>query len=301
MMDSSLAIVDCHHHLWNLSKNYYPWLTDRVTKRVCGEYGPIRRNYLLSDFRRDAEGVNLIKSVHVQAEHDHSDPVRETSWLQSTADSEDSRGFPHAIVAYADFTQDDVASVLEAHCRFRNVRGIRQMLHESRVDASKPGPSLLEDSRWCRNFSMIERFPLSFDLQIYPSQAAAARLLVKNHPNVAFVLCHMLQPADRTTEGLRAWRAAIEQFVELPNTVIKISGVGMFDRTWTIDSLRPIVLTVIDIFGIDRCMFGSNFPVDGMMSGYARLWSTFAALVSDFPKSQQQQLFSGNAIRVYRI
>jgi predicted TIM-barrel fold metal-dependent hydrolase len=300
-MDSRIAIVDCHHHLWDLSANYYPWLTDQITTRVCGEYAAIRRDYLLDDFLSDAEGVNLVKSVHVQAEHDRSDPVRETRWLQSVADAAGSSGFPHAIIAYADFMQNNVAQVLEAHCAFPNVRGIRQMLHESHVDLSNPRPCLLEDTTWLHNFAVIEEFQLSFDLQIYFHQAPAACQLIRDHPDVTFILCHMVQPADRSLEAMQAWKRSLTSLAELPNTVIKISGVGMFDHNWTQDSLRPIVMSVIDAFGIDRCMFGSNFPVDGMMSDYQRLWSAFHALVSDFSLGDRQSLFGKNADRFYRI
>ena len=117
-----LRIVDAHHHLWDLSANYYPWLTDRITERVCGDYAAIRRDYRLADFRRDAAGLNLVKSVHVQAEHDPRDPVREIRWLQAIADDPDSDGFPHAVVAYADLAAPDIEAILEigrASCRER--------------------------------------------------------------------------------------------------------------------------------------------------------------------------------------
>ncbi len=103
-----LPVVDTHHHLWDLSANCYPWLTYRITTRVCGEYSAIRKNYLLEDFFDDADAVNLVKSIHVQAEHDHADPVRETRWLQEIADSPVSRGFPHGIIAFADLSRLDV-------------------------------------------------------------------------------------------------------------------------------------------------------------------------------------------------
>lgn len=302
MNDVDFPIVDAHHHLWNLDENYYPWLTDRITKRVCGEYAAIRRNYLVDDFLHDAETLPLIKSVHIQAEHDPSDPVRETRWLQAIADDDGrSRGFPHAIVAFADFSRDDVADVLDAHCAFPNVRGIRQMLHESLVDPSRPRPSLLENPSWQKNFGFIKRYPLSFELQAYYQQMPAACELVRAHPEVQFAICHMGQPVDRSVEGLARWRQALGKLAELPNTVAKISGVGMFDRHWTLESIRPLVFDIIDLFAPSRCMFGSNYPVDGMMSSYRRLWSSFASLIRDFSATEQQMMLAGNAERVYRI
>jgi predicted TIM-barrel fold metal-dependent hydrolase len=127
-------MVGCHQHPWDLQASYYPWLTDRIGKRVYGEHAAIRRNHLLEDFLRDAAGVNLVQSVHVQAEHDHGDPVWEMRWLQAIADLPDSGGFPHGIVACADFALPDVGAILEARCGCRKVRRIRQMLREGLVN-----------------------------------------------------------------------------------------------------------------------------------------------------------------------
>ena len=93
-----MQFIDAHHHLWDLSANYYPWLVDRITPRFYGDYTAIRKNYLLADFVRDIADQPVVKSVHVQAECDHRDPVRETRWLQGVADAaENQRGFPNAI------------------------------------------------------------------------------------------------------------------------------------------------------------------------------------------------------------
>jgi predicted TIM-barrel fold metal-dependent hydrolase len=100
-----LPVLDAHHHLWDLSAYYNQWLMDRITTRICGEYSAIRKNFLLEDFFKDAADVDSVKSIHVQAEHDQGDPVRETRWLQMVADSPSSRGFPHGIIAYIDLSR----------------------------------------------------------------------------------------------------------------------------------------------------------------------------------------------------
>lgn len=297
----SIEIVDCHHHLWDLSANYYPWLTDRVTARVCGEYSSIRRDYLLADFRRDAADVNLIQSVHVEAVADPADPVRETRWLQRLADNPASDGFPHGIVAFCDLSRTDAGDVLEAHCQCANVRGVRQMLHEPMLDSKKASPSLLEHEVWRRNFALLGEFGLSFELQVFPRQMAQALQLVRAFPDTQFVLCHAGQPGDRSLEGMELWRTGMRLLAACPNLVVKVSGLGMFDRAWTVESLRPIVRDTIAAFGAGRCLFASNFPVDGMMSGYGRLWRAYLEIVSDFALPEQQALFAGNARRIYRL
>ncbi len=298
---NSLPVVDTHHHLWDLSVNYYPWLTDQISTRVCGEYSAIRKNYLLEDFFKDAADVNLVKSVHVQAEHDHADPVRETRWLQMLAESSGSIGFSHGIIAYADLSRSDVEAMLEAHGNYPNVRGIRQMLHECMLETDNPGPSLLENSTWRRNIRLLKKYGFSFDLQVYPQQMGQACKLVKENPDLQFILCHTGQPSSRDDESLKIWRTGIQALAELQNVCIKISGLGMFDRNWTVDTIRPFVLQAIDVFSQKRCMFGSNFPVDGMMSSYSRLWEAYSEITCGFSEDERYALFCGNAERVYRI
>src|SRR4051812_7988931 len=124
-----MRLVDSHHHLSDITKQYYPWLTDRLRKVAYGDYSRIRRNYLLSDFRRDFGSLKVAKTVHVQAEHDPSDPDSESRCLQHIADETASGGFPHAIVAFVDLSLDNALKILDGHQQYRKVRGVRQMLH----------------------------------------------------------------------------------------------------------------------------------------------------------------------------
>lgn len=310
---ASLAVTDPHHHLWDLQANYYPWLTDRVTVRVAGDYTAIRKSYLLSDFLADAAtlaglGLHLTRSVHVQAEHDHSDPIRETRWLQSVANDSASPGVPHGIVAYADLSQPEsqVIRTLEAHAAFPNLRGIRHMAHEALVDPAHPQSSLLDDPTWRRNLGLLPRFNLSFDLQVYPQQMEQAASLVREYPTLQFILCHTGLPAEATRRGPRspafqAWRSGMSLLSQFPNVAIKISGFGMFDRQWSAPTIRPFVLTAIDLFTPARAMFASNFPVDSMASTYAALWSRYDALTKTFSAADRAALFSTTANRLYRL
>jgi predicted TIM-barrel fold metal-dependent hydrolase len=290
--------IDAHHHLWDLSTNHYPWLLDPKTPRIYGDHSPICRSYTLADFRRDVGTRPIVKSVHVQADHDFADPVRETSWLQS-ASAGDPSGFPNAIVAFADLARDDAEAVLDAHCRFPNMRGIRQALQRSVTDPTHP--DLLRDPRWRSNLALLGKRKLSFDLQVLPVQMADAAALTREHPQVQFILCHLGLPMDQSAEGRGSWRLGMRELARSPNIAVKISGFGMFDRKWSVQSIAPLVLETIEIFGAERAMFGSNFPVDGMMASYDRIWSAFEAITSGFSEKEQSALFHDNAARLYRI
>ena len=296
-------IIDAHHHLWDLGRNYYPWLSDRVGPRMYGDYAAIRRNYLVEDFRRDIGDLPVVASVHVQAEHDHTDPMRETRWLQAVADAPESGGCPQAIVAFADLSgpPGPVAARLVEHAQSRNLRGIRQMVHQCLVPAMELPTDYLADPRWQANLGLLAQFRLSFDLQILPPQAESAAKLVARHPDLDFVLVHAGQPRDQGPEGFEAWRAALRRMAQAPNVAIKLSGFGMFDVDWTTESLRRLVLTAIDCFGPDRCLFASNFPVDKLMRDYAGLWAAYDTITADFTAAERAAMFHDNAARIYRI
>jgi predicted TIM-barrel fold metal-dependent hydrolase len=297
-----MDIVDAHHHLWDLEANYYPWLTNHITPRICGDYAAIRKDYLLADYLGDIGEYKVVKSVHVQAEHDPRDPVRETAWLQAIADdaSANSRGFPNAIVAYTDLSAPNAATVLEGHCRHRNTRGIRQSLNGIINDPSHHR-DLLKDDNWRGNIALLAALDLSYDLQLFPVQMREAAAVVRQYESVQFLICHTGLPVDRTPEGMSLWRRGMRLLADMPNTAVKISGLGMFDRKWTTESIRPLVLEAIDIFGPQRAMFASNFPVDGMMATYGRVWSSFEEITRGFPEGERRALFHDNAVASYRL
>jgi predicted TIM-barrel fold metal-dependent hydrolase len=250
--------------------------------------------------RADTANQNVVKSVHVDAGFDPSQPVEETRWLQSIADQ---RGFPHGVVARAELHRPDVEKTLAAHCRFPNVRGIRHIVNwhpdPAKTYVTKPG--FLTDPAWLRGFALLKRYNLSFDLQLYPSQMADAAALAAAHGGTTIILNHAGMPVDRDAEALSLWRAGMRALAAQPNVWVKISGLGMVDWRWTQDSIRPFVLETIEIFGPDRCMFASNFPVDKLYSSFDVLYDTFKKIVSDFSIDEQRKLFSDTALAVYRI
>ncbi len=302
MAEPELRIIDAHHHLWDLTVNHYPWLTDARREILIGDPAPIAKNYLLPDFFGDAKNQNVVKSVHLEAGHSGADPVLETAWLQKLAEDPASRGFPHAIVAHANFAAPDVERTLERHCDHRNVRGIRHIVNRHADPILNfADRDYLNDPAWRQNFPLLKRFGLSFDLQLYPAQMADGARLARENPEIQIILNHTGMPIERTQESFAEWRTGMQGLAAFPNVAAKISGLGMLDHHWTEDSIRPFVLGTIDIFGVNRCAFASNFPVDSMMSDYDTLWNAFKAITTGFSESERAALFHDNAARLYRI
>lgn len=295
--------IDTHHHLWDLENNPYPWLTEGIDHFV-GDYSIFRRTYLISHLHQDAAGLPLVKSVHVQAEWDHeSDPVGETAWLQSVADSEESRGMPNAIIGYADLSSKDAPDIIARHAEHPNWRGIRHMLNWSEDPKWQftDRNDLMTDSQWRRGYRALADHEGSFDLQVWPWQLAMAGQLAKEIPEVPIVLDHTGMPRDWDEAGIRVWREGMKSLAEADNVSVKISALGMFAPEFTADAIRQFVLDTINIFGVGRCMFASNYPVDMLFSSYADIWSAYDSITSDFSAAERDALFRLNAERYYRI
>jgi predicted TIM-barrel fold metal-dependent hydrolase len=293
-------IIDAHHHLWDLSRGYnYPWLQDRpLGVGVCGDISPIAKDYLLADFLADTGSYELMKSVHVEAVS--SDPAGETMWLQTLADS---AGFPHGIVARAELEHPNVEKLLAEHHQYTNLRGIRHIVnwHKNPNLTFTSHSDLLNDSAWLSGFRLLKSYNLSFDLQLYPGQMNDAARLARKNPETLLVLNHAGMPVDRDEAEIKRWRIGIAELSGIDNVVVKISGLGMVDWNWTVASIRPYVLHVIDCFGVNRTMFASNFPVDKLYSSFDALYGAFENIVASFSEAEKDKLFRSNAMHHYRL
>jgi predicted TIM-barrel fold metal-dependent hydrolase len=297
-----LPIVDPHHHLWDLENNIYPWLQQEPPPQlVCGDIRPIRRSYLVDDLRADIGSLPVVKTVHLQCDWDPSDPPGETRWLEGQAAAQ---GLPTGIVAYARLQDDDVGAVLDLHRdASERLRGIRQIMnwHADSVLTFGAPQGLMRTAEWRHGFALLAPRGLSFDLQLYPHQMDEADELATAFPRTSIVLNHGGMPVDRSAEGFALWRRGMRKLAKHDNVSVKISGLGMVDHRWTVDSFRPIVEEIIATFGPHRAMFASNFPVDRLYSSYEAVWQAFNVLTAAMSVDERRALFAANAERIYRI
>jgi predicted TIM-barrel fold metal-dependent hydrolase len=299
--DDDIPIVDAHQHFWDLSRNYYPWLCDpEPIPFRYGDYAALRRNYLPPDYRRDAGRHRVVKTVHVEAEWDRASPVAETRWLESVHAA---HGLPSAIVAHAALDGPDVAAVLAEHARSPLLRGIR---HKPRA-ATSPDEvrrglaGSMDDPRWRDGYALLQRHGLSFDLQTPWWHLDAAADLARDIPATTVIINHTGLPADRSAEGLAGWRRAMAMAADCSNVAVKISGLGRPGLPWTPAANGPIIRETIAIFGIDRCLFGSNFPVDSLVATFDAILSGMKAALADRESADRRKFFCDNAVRLYRL
>jgi predicted TIM-barrel fold metal-dependent hydrolase len=295
-----LEVTDAHVHLWDLQAVALPWLADPGVA-YSGDNRLLPRRFNALDLRRAAGSIHVRASVHVEA--NPANALDEVRWLQGLADDPANAGHPHGIVACIDLSNADAVRKLEEFAVHPNMRGVRQILNvhaDPRYDYV--GRHFMREPAWRENLRRLAGFGWSFDLQIYPSQVADALAIIDANPDVTFVLNHAGMCVDRDSPAARrAWRDGLRELATRGNVAAKLSGFVMFDHDWTVASLRPLVREAIDAFGPERCLFASNFPIDGLHASYQRLWRAYAEIVADLAASERKGLFSDNALRYYRL
>ena len=292
-----MKIIDAHHHTWDTSVFPYTWMDE---PHPTGDISHLKNNYLIEDLLEDAKNLELIKSVHVQCGGGLNSPVEETKWLQSIADK---KGFPHGFVVHSNFLSKDIERELEEHCEYKNTRGIRYLLNfipNDPINCFAPKEVLL-DNTFKKNYSLLEIYNLTFDMHLWWTQYSDAFDIIKSHPNILNIINHAGTPRKRDAEYLLNWRNGLKMLAKTSNTVMKISGLGMFDQQWTTESIKPLVLGCIEIFGIERCFFSTNFPVDKKYSSYEKVWNSYFEITKDFSIEEKEMLFFKNAEKYYRI
>ena len=287
-----LDFVDAHVHFYDMQhpELFYAHWQPGVPHPTLGWQMQklAERNYPAEDYIAETRDANVTKAVHVQAAIGSKDPVKETEWLQEAADR---TGFPHGIVAHADLRDPDVESVLERHCEYPNMRGIRDFSY---------GDYLVEPN-FHRGFALLERYSLVSSVSVQWQDMENLRDLAAGFPNVAIVVDHTGSPQERSDEYFENWKRGMAIAAEADNIQCKISGLGTGDNDWTVASIRPYVLHSIEAFGVDRCFFASNWPVDWLWSSYNAVVDAYTEIIADFSHDEQVALFSKNAERLYTL
>ena len=335
ILEPDLPIVDPHHHLWDRAALLpaLPPVTHEFERIVR-----MRPRYLLDELLGDLNsGHNITATVYVECGSMYRafgpvamQPVGETEFVNGVAAMSASGTYGRAracagIVGHANLTLGDaVAEVLEAHIaaapgRFRGIR------HSGSWDADKAvlGPlarqpeGLFRDTAFRKGFARLDSLNLSFDAWLLEPQLGDLIDLTRAFPETSIILDHVGTPlgigayTGRLNERFGTWKANIHELARSPNVTVKLGGLAMpfagFERREAPRSERlaelwsPYVETCIEAFGVERCMFESNFPVDLYTCSYAVLWNALKRIAAGASDSEKSALFSGTAQRVYKI
>jgi predicted TIM-barrel fold metal-dependent hydrolase len=282
------VIVDAHHHIWRQAD--LAWLNGPMLPRIFGPYEPLRRDYGAPEYIAQATAAGIGRSVYVQANWPLERSLDEVRWVQSVHDQ---TGWPHAIVGSADLFDPAAGETLRAQLEASPLlRGTRLQLHwhENEQYRYASAPDRMHDPVFRENIAGLADLGLLFELQVFAPQMRDAAVLVAEHPDVQFVLIHAGMP-----EGdLSAWRAALEQLAPLENLAVKLSGQGTFVHRVDRELIGLVARTALEHFGAERCMFGSNFPIES-------LWTDLPTLVEAWREVLPQEALEHTAHRIYRL
>ena len=280
----SPQVVDAHHHFWDPSRADYPWMTD--------ELAAIRRRFGPEDLAPLAARAGVNRTILVQTRSS----LDETREFLATAFAND---FVAGVVGWVDLTDPAVAEAIAELADGpggTSLVGIRHQVHD------EPDPAWLLRGEVDRGIATVGAAGLVYDLLVRPRELPAALESVRAHPDVAFVIDHLAKPPIRAGE-LEPWLSLMRPFGELDNVACKVSGlVTEADwHDWKVNDLRPFVDAALEIFGADRLMFGSDWPVCLLAATYADVVEAARSATAELSSDEHDELFGGTARRVYGL
>lgn len=280
-----MQIIDTHQHLWDLDKLPYSWTARSET---------FNRSFRLKDYYEATQGIEVVKTVHVEADIDETHILDETRYILSLAERDDNP--ITGVVAGCRPEYDYFREYIEQIVGHPNLKGVRRILHVVPDEISTT-------TTFAENVRSLEEWGLSFDICVLARQLPLAINLVKQCPNVSFILDHCGNP-DIQKREYESWLAGMAEIASYSNvSACKVSGVVVNTDipSWTVEDLRPAVEGVIASFGWDRVMFGSDWPVCTLAASYTQWFDALNFLVKDASEGNRKKLFRDNAERVYRL
>lgn len=291
----SVKIIDPHCHLWDLSLGYHEWISGGESA-LLGSLKPINKNFLKEDYLKASKDFQVESVIHIESVSTCY-ALNEVEYLEETYKKD---SFLGGVVAGADLLDENVESLLDVYSSHSLVKGVRQILNwsENPKYTAADRKDDLSNPNWQKNFGLLKKYNLSFDMQICPEQIEEVIQLVRLNPDVQIIVNHGGMPI---AEYLDIWKTGMQELSRYNNVVVKLSGFGMFQHNWSGDTIESYIDYIVDAFGIDRCMFASNFPVDGLFKSYSEMMQAYLKLAAKFSNLEQEKLFYQNAKSIYRI
>jgi len=279
-----MQIIDTHQHLWDPDLFRYSWLNSLPT---------LNRPFRMPDYLEAAKRLNVVKSVHLEADVDEPYMLDETRHLLALADQPDNP--LEGIVACGRPENEDFKSYLDQIASHPKLKGIRRVLH-TQADELGQGATFIN------NVAALSAYGLSFDLCVLARQLPVTIKLVSKCPDVVYILDHCGVPQVKE-RNLDPWRSYLAEIARFPNVCCKISGLVAYadPQRWTAEDLRPFVEHAIASFGWDRVLFGSDWPVCTLSASYQQWVEALQAITQGAGEVNQRKLFHDNGVRLYRL
>ena len=290
-------IIDTHVHFWDMATPglgmKWVWLEKEFVHPILGDIDAMKSvKYTIDSVFAESRFADVSGFVHVQAALGSEDPVSETRWL---TEMRKNAPVPFTIVAHADLGTEHAMAQLDGHGESPYFVGVRAFAAEPMLASGEINPVYEESLR------VMTARGLVFDLDCEWFNMAAGTALARRHPELNIVLEHIGFPRSRDDEYFGNWKRSLTELASAPNVTVKISGLAMTDPRFTKDSLRRWVDGCVEAFGPDRCVLGSNWPVDRLYSSYDVIMDLYREYISGLSESEQAKILSENAARLYQL
>ena len=273
--------IDAHQHFWKYNPARDTWITDKMSA--------LKRDFLPQEFAQECKASGIDASIAVQADQSET----ETRFLLDLAEGNESIA---GVVGWVDLRSPAVAERLEFFSRFPKLRGFRHIVQ------AEPDDRFLLREDFMRGIAQLRPFGFTYDILIYPKQLPAAVELVSKFPEQRFVIDHVAKP-EVETRNIGNWTQFMRRIAANKNVFCKASGlVTEADwHAWKPDDFTPYLDVVFDAFGVDRLMFGSDWPVCLLAASYRQVKQIIEAYTKDFRALDRARIFGGNAAQFYGL
>jgi L-fuconolactonase len=274
-------VIDSHQHFWEVGRFHYPWMTR--------DLGVLYRDYLPEQLEPILRANGVTQTVLVQA----SNSVAESRWLLSLADA---NSFIAGVVGWVDLMSPAVDAELDELTAHPKFKGVRHLVESEPEDDWLVQPAVLA------GLKRLASYGLSYDLLVHTRHLRYVPEVARNCPELRLVVDHLAKPPIARNE-IKEWLTALEPVAALPNIHCKLSGlVTEADWTsWQPHDLRPFIDCALELFGVDRLMFGSDYPVCLLAATYDRVLDAFQEILKGLSEPDREKIFSENAARFYRL
>jgi len=276
-----VEIIDSHQHFWKVGLFDYPWMS--------ADLGVLYRDYLPGTLAPILRRNGVAGTVLVQA----SNSLRESRWLMSLADRTE---FIKGVVGWVDLADPSVGQQINELAANPKFKGVRHLVESETDDGWLVQASVLA------GLKTLAANRLSYDLLVHTRHLPYARTVAETCPDLMLVVDHMAKPSI-ATHAISQWAGELKQLASFPNVHCKLSGLvtEANHASWNTDDLRPFVECAVELFGPERLMFGSDYPVCLLAATYDRVLESFQELLKDLDEDERSRIFSGNARKFYKL
>jgi predicted TIM-barrel fold metal-dependent hydrolase len=287
-----MKIIDVHLHFYDYQVNKHPFLeeTDPHFVALIGDYSALPRAYLLQHYLEDSKKYQ-VEGV-VWHEFVSTDPIQEVKWAHELSQASP---LSQAMVVSAEFHSPDLREKLEFYSSVPGVVSVREHLLWHKTDSAKrlgSGPDMFKDPSWVKGLEVLRNYPFKCALVVFASQIPELFEVIKLLPEIQFTLPLMGWPDDLSKEGFAKWKNDIRDLRRCENLCVSISAMEcIFGMQWSVEQIRPWILEVIEVFGTNRCMFGSHMPIGKLSRGFQEIYKAYDTITASFSESEKERLF----------